>query len=237
MSSRSVAGAGEHTRNKDDSPGGEGESCGTCRRVDNSRMVQCDECDIWFHYDCVNVNDSIRSRDWSCNGCVRTVLEKQRRALSEQLERFEQHQRQWQLEQQKRLEQMEERQRFEQRQTEVQQRKREQIVRMQLGELQLQQPSTLTEAVMAGLEVPPKSSGAIPKQHRQQVKVVEKPTSGGSKPDEQRNTEPLENSTDNNLKTSKTDKASSRSSRRSAKLRELEARALEARQALEKKQL
>nr|XP_029715961.1 putative mediator of RNA polymerase II transcription subunit 12 [Aedes albopictus] len=71
MSSGSVAGAGV----KESGSPGEGVNCGVCRRTDkdctNGRMVQCDECDEWFHYDCVNVNDSIRNSDWSCNECVR----------------------------------------------------------------------------------------------------------------------------------------------------------------------
>lgn len=86
MSCGSVASVEKCTQRKRDSPGEYGASCGTCRMVDTSQMVQCDECDMWHHYSCVNVDDSIRDRDWSCNRCVRTSLEEQRRALNDQME-------------------------------------------------------------------------------------------------------------------------------------------------------
>lgn len=113
MSSRSVASDENRSRGVEgsDSSGKEGASCGVCRQADNSRMVQCDVCDMWYHYDCVNVDDSIRDKDWSCNKCVRISLEKQKSLLNEQLRRLEQQQKQWQQEQRKCLEQCKERQR------------------------------------------------------------------------------------------------------------------------------
>ncbi|XP_053691213.1 uncharacterized protein LOC128739741 [Sabethes cyaneus] len=45
-------------------------SCGVCRDPDNSRMVCCDECGLWFHFECVGVNEDIEERDWSCSECV-----------------------------------------------------------------------------------------------------------------------------------------------------------------------
>lgn len=57
---------------KTSSPGETGASCGACHNLDHSRMVQCDDCDTWFHYECVNVTDSIQHKDWSCMQCLNT---------------------------------------------------------------------------------------------------------------------------------------------------------------------
>ncbi|XP_062549474.1 zinc finger protein 853-like [Armigeres subalbatus] len=169
MSNGSVASAEKNSRRKSDAPGEEGASCGTCRRVDTSRMVQCDDCDAWFHYGCVNVDDSIQYHDWSCNGCMRTSLERQRRVLSEQLESLEQRQMQWQQEQQMYLEQMDNQRKLEQRQKqqELQQLKRKQFDQQQIEELQLQQDKQ-SDSVTTGTVVPLKSLGAIPKQQQMQ---------------------------------------------------------------------
>ncbi|XP_062535271.1 uncharacterized protein LOC134204461 [Armigeres subalbatus] len=242
MSSGNVAGAGMRSNNKSESPG-EGASCGVCRRIDldctNGRMVQCDECDVWFHYDCVNVNDSIRDYEWSCNGCVRTSLDKQRRALSDQMGLLEQQQKQWQQEQQKHLEQSEEqRKKLEQwqKQQELQQREQEQLNQLQMGKLQLQQQKLQLEAGTSGLKVAQQSNSGPRQTHR--VQIVEKVVPEAPAADGAWNIDPLRKAVANNGETSgKSNKASSKSSKRSAKLRELQAKALEARQALEKKQL
>ncbi|XP_058827305.1 uncharacterized protein LOC131687249 [Topomyia yanbarensis] len=46
-----------------------GHSCRTCRSADNSRMVQCDGCDGWHHYECVGVDDQIEKKPWRCVIC------------------------------------------------------------------------------------------------------------------------------------------------------------------------
>ncbi|XP_055590943.1 uncharacterized protein LOC129743023 [Uranotaenia lowii] len=46
-----------------------GHSCGTCKSVDNSRMVQCDDCDGWNHFSCVGVNQSVENKKWNCAQC------------------------------------------------------------------------------------------------------------------------------------------------------------------------
>lgn len=46
-----------------------GHSCETCRSADNSRMVQCDDCDGWHHYICVGVDDRIVKKPWRCVMC------------------------------------------------------------------------------------------------------------------------------------------------------------------------
>ncbi|XP_062713237.1 uncharacterized protein LOC134290188 [Aedes albopictus] len=240
MSSGSVAGAG---MTKSGSPG-EGVGCGVCRRGDedctNSRMVQCDECNVWFHYDCVNVNDSIRDYDWSCNGCVRTTLDKQRQTLSEQMERLEQQQKQWRQEQQKYQDQTDEqRKKLEQWQTqlELQRRGQEQIHQSQTGQLQLQQQSKQFEATTSGLNTPWQTFGGSLSQ-KQQVRIVEEVVTETQAANGPGNTKPLGTSSVNNVGTCRRSIiASSKSSKRSAKLRELQTKALEARQALEKKQL
>lgn len=241
MSSGSVAGAGV----KESGSPGEGVNCGVCRRTDkdctNGRMVQCDECDEWFHYDCVNVNDSIRNSDWSCNECVRTSLDKQRRAISEQMQQLNQQQKQWQHQQQKHLEQTEKQlenpeQRHEQQR---QQRSQEQLDQLQTGQLQLQQPCNQLEAVTFGFNVPRQSFGSALRQNQPQpVRLADVVVSEGQEANGQSHSNPLGSFTANNVRLfSRSNKASSKSSKRSVKLRELQTKALEARQALEKKQL
>ena len=44
-------------------------SCGLCDRSDDDDMVQCDVCDVWFHYECVNVDEQIANKDWMCSKC------------------------------------------------------------------------------------------------------------------------------------------------------------------------
>lgn len=43
--------------------------CGLCADVDEDNMVQCDDCDTWFHFRCVDVSGGIAERDWICNKC------------------------------------------------------------------------------------------------------------------------------------------------------------------------
>ncbi|XP_055628954.1 uncharacterized protein LOC129770265 [Toxorhynchites rutilus septentrionalis] len=45
-------------------------SCPTCKKYDNSRMVQCDDCSIWYHFDCVGVTEDVENHDWSCLQCT-----------------------------------------------------------------------------------------------------------------------------------------------------------------------
>lgn len=45
-------------------------NCKKCAKEDTERMVQCDSCDGWFHYDCVGVDDSIEEMDWMCCSCT-----------------------------------------------------------------------------------------------------------------------------------------------------------------------
>lgn len=37
---------------------------------DVSDMVQCDKCQLWAHYTCVGVTESIREQDWNCKNCA-----------------------------------------------------------------------------------------------------------------------------------------------------------------------
>ncbi|XP_058827116.1 uncharacterized protein LOC131687095 [Topomyia yanbarensis] len=44
-------------------------SCKGCEQVDDSRMVACDKCNSWWHYQCASVNDSISEKDFVCKIC------------------------------------------------------------------------------------------------------------------------------------------------------------------------
>lgn len=43
--------------------------CETCERFDYKDMVQCDNCDDWYHYRCVGVGPEIVDLNWSCVTC------------------------------------------------------------------------------------------------------------------------------------------------------------------------
>ncbi|XP_055614989.1 inactive histone-lysine N-methyltransferase 2E-like [Toxorhynchites rutilus septentrionalis] len=45
-------------------------SCRACGEADNSRMVACDKCEAWWHFDCVGVGESICEKDFICQECV-----------------------------------------------------------------------------------------------------------------------------------------------------------------------
>ncbi|XP_039451578.1 uncharacterized protein LOC120430530 [Culex pipiens pallens] len=44
-------------------------SCCSCRKVDDSLMVQCDTCDAWHHNICVGVSDEVMYDGWLCPKC------------------------------------------------------------------------------------------------------------------------------------------------------------------------
>lgn len=44
-------------------------NCERCCEEDNDRMVQCDKCDLWYHFHCVGVDSAIADTSWSCDGC------------------------------------------------------------------------------------------------------------------------------------------------------------------------
>ena len=44
-------------------------SCPLCQETDNDLMVQCDQCDLWYHFSCVGVDDQIQHVDWKCPKC------------------------------------------------------------------------------------------------------------------------------------------------------------------------
>ncbi|XP_065094204.1 uncharacterized protein LOC135714762 [Ochlerotatus camptorhynchus] len=43
--------------------------CELCNERDNSRMVQCDGCDTWYHFSCVEVSRDIANYSWMCPQC------------------------------------------------------------------------------------------------------------------------------------------------------------------------
>lgn len=44
-------------------------SCQMCPNVYTCDMVQCDSCDLWYHFVCVGVTRTIASKDWDCDRC------------------------------------------------------------------------------------------------------------------------------------------------------------------------
>lgn len=51
-------------------PSTEEHNCVSCDRPDSfDDLVQCDECDSWWHMQCASVTPSIAERDWICNNC------------------------------------------------------------------------------------------------------------------------------------------------------------------------
>ncbi|XP_055604381.1 uncharacterized protein LOC129752630 [Uranotaenia lowii] len=45
-------------------------SCTVCHTEDNSRMVQCDKCHNWNHFDCAGVSEDVENRSWYCQSCT-----------------------------------------------------------------------------------------------------------------------------------------------------------------------
>lgn len=45
-------------------------TCPACSQPwTDAEMVQCDDCDLWFHYRCVGVDDGIKDKPWKCHQC------------------------------------------------------------------------------------------------------------------------------------------------------------------------
>ncbi|XP_055612667.1 uncharacterized protein LOC129759277 [Uranotaenia lowii] len=209
----------------------DGESCGLCRGVDTSRMVQCDECDKWFHYDCVNVDDSIEHKDWSCNSCVRKSLEREKSVLKEQTEELRRKQELWkQSQQQMQPEHTAKRS----EKPEMEQQKPVESGQEQLQWHKHQQPSTSREQYPERHEInqqsPITNTGAIPKRfNHPSIPEVQRKQQGA---------EPLASSTARMATNSRCSyKCPSKTSRKRVKIQEFQSKALKARQSLEKRQL
>ncbi|XP_055614144.1 uncharacterized protein LOC129760518 [Uranotaenia lowii] len=44
-------------------------NCNACKKPDSDRMVASDKCQRWYHFDCVQVGDSVADRSWLCPIC------------------------------------------------------------------------------------------------------------------------------------------------------------------------
>jgi len=44
-------------------------SCGIGSNTREENMVQCDDCNTWFCYECVHVTDSVADVPWKCDAC------------------------------------------------------------------------------------------------------------------------------------------------------------------------
>lgn len=49
--------------------------CTLCKEPDTDTMVACDRCNLWYHFRCVNVGESVADRDWSCPSCIRGIYD------------------------------------------------------------------------------------------------------------------------------------------------------------------
>ncbi|XP_055631924.1 uncharacterized protein LOC129771856 [Toxorhynchites rutilus septentrionalis] len=66
--------------------GNDGRCCGKCDRPESAdNMVCCDECDVWVHFGCAGVGDSIAEpgRVWKCDQCRKDVPTEQSVHLSQ----------------------------------------------------------------------------------------------------------------------------------------------------------
>lgn len=47
--------------------------CNICGKKSDKESVedwvQCDDCELWFHFECVGVDESVQYRNWSCASC------------------------------------------------------------------------------------------------------------------------------------------------------------------------
>ncbi|XP_053691197.1 uncharacterized protein LOC128739725 [Sabethes cyaneus] len=60
----------------------EEQSCDLCQNADNSRMVQCDYCKNWYHFECANVTEDIEFYDWICTKCETAETDHQKKKPS-----------------------------------------------------------------------------------------------------------------------------------------------------------
>lgn len=69
MKTRSASAAsGTRTRREGDAIN-QNHHCKACTNEDNTRMVQCDKCNDWYHFACVSVDQDVADRDWLCPTC------------------------------------------------------------------------------------------------------------------------------------------------------------------------
>ncbi|XP_055600813.1 uncharacterized protein LOC129749764 [Uranotaenia lowii] len=48
--------------------------CGSCDERDSSRMVMCDQCEVWYHFSCVEVTSGVANQStWECPRCETTI--------------------------------------------------------------------------------------------------------------------------------------------------------------------
>ncbi|XP_017472746.1 PREDICTED: uncharacterized protein LOC108363754 [Rhagoletis zephyria] len=47
------------------------QNCHKCDEADSERMVQCDSCNSWYHFDCVGVDSNVADVSWNCEICRR----------------------------------------------------------------------------------------------------------------------------------------------------------------------
>ncbi|XP_058464118.1 uncharacterized protein LOC131438258 [Malaya genurostris] len=63
-----------------------GSNCALCDEPDSSNMVQCDRCDSWYHFICVDVTGGISEKDWICGKCEEAELLDKKRTVENSAE-------------------------------------------------------------------------------------------------------------------------------------------------------
>jgi PHD-finger len=59
-------------------------SCEKCDRLDDAEdMVQCEDCDHWFHYSCAGFNPSAEDNEWICRTCLEERKKKEQRLAAD----------------------------------------------------------------------------------------------------------------------------------------------------------
>ncbi|XP_053699242.1 uncharacterized protein LOC128746219 [Sabethes cyaneus] len=58
------------------------DNCKVCGCSENSRMVCCDTCGDWYHFECVGVDEGIEEVDWSCKDCEEKRVARNTASLS-----------------------------------------------------------------------------------------------------------------------------------------------------------
>nr|XP_019530815.1 protein enabled homolog [Aedes albopictus] len=61
--------------------------CPACNRPDwADAMVQCEECEDWYHFSCVGVTRSVENRHWACDDCLPISVSSRSSSASKALE-------------------------------------------------------------------------------------------------------------------------------------------------------
>ena len=61
-----------------DNMDGDNDICCHCKRPCFGRMILCEQCFEWFHYDCVNIVEGKEPDEFICNNCINKTIKRKK---------------------------------------------------------------------------------------------------------------------------------------------------------------